>query len=60
MTMAKHIGSGTDMGEEQDDRRMNAYMAGVQSTSDDGDDEEEESSPRRRKGRSARKGDYSV
>lgn len=57
--MQSNSGNRVEQGEDQDDRRMNAYMAGVQSTSTDSEDEGEEIAPRRRKGRQARKVDYS-
>lgn len=61
MTMARNIGQSAEQGEDQDNRRMNAYMAGIDAHTDtQGEDEEEEVAPRRRKGRQARKVDYTV
>jgi hypothetical protein len=42
MTMAKHIGNSAEQGEDQDDRRMNAYMAGINATREDNEEEGEE------------------
>jgi hypothetical protein len=61
MTMAKYIGSGTEVGEDQDDRRMNAYMAGINATHDDSEDEGEdevEASHIRRQRQRARRAEY--
>lgn len=71
--MARNIGQSAEQGEDQDDRRMNAYLSGITGeiptghmagidahTDTQGEDEEEEVAPRRRKGRQARKVDYTV
>ena len=55
--MAKHVRNDAEDC-DNDDRRMNAYMAGIQSTSDDSGDEDDEVEVSRRQKRRARRMTY--
>jgi hypothetical protein len=59
MIMVRNIFQGAEQGEE-DDRRMNAYLSGIESVADDNEEEGEERSPRRRKSRTPRRMKYEV